>query len=126
MVFLLLMAGIGVVFLVAFWWALPHDLNPGPFSWERWYVPQWRWWQLWSNELEASRRLRRAQGLPASTHHREWVDDMPSAQDLARWGGEPEVVRTVDENAELPARRVVDEDDENAEVAGDDEGPRAE
>ena len=126
MVFLLLVAGIGAVFLGAFWWALPHDLNPGPYIWERWSMPQWRWWQLWSTELEASRRLRRARGLPPSTHHREWVDDMPSADDLARWGGEPEVVRTADENADLPAPRVPDEADENAEIAGDDGDAHAE
>jgi len=126
MVFLLLTAGIGTVFLAAFWWALPRDLNPGPFSWERFGVPWWRWWQLRSTELEVSRRLRVVQGLRRPTHRREWVEGMPSAGDLARWGGEPDVVRTVDENADLPAPRVVDEDDENAEVGDGDDGPRAE
>jgi hypothetical protein len=103
---LLAVLGVGVLFAVAFWWALPHDENPWPYTWNprSWSGP-WRWgWFPWPPEQDVARRLRaamrqaqqeegsREQPLPDEPprRHRDWVDDLPSAADIARFGGEPD------------------------------------
>lgn len=106
MVALLAVLGVGVLFAVAFWWALPHEENPWPYTWNprSWSGP-WRWgWFPWPPEQDVARRLRaamrqaqqeegsREQPLPDEPprRHRDWVDDLPSAADIARFGGEPD------------------------------------